>query len=313
MAATVASHLPGSLCAIRIQVPDDDQISLYPEFPRALAEACERVDLSSIKETLTAAPLERLSGTADWSRYLQAATQEPHRLYRAVPVVRDSRRVGVILSFLREDCADSLPQQKLLESWGRFASLAVERRGLYKQLSFRAQYDSLTSLLNRASLYERLSGLMRGASGVGGTSGGSLGIIYLDLDSFKEINDTLGHGAGDVVLKHVASQIVSSVRRTDAVARIGGDEFVIVLPGVADRGEVVQVADTVAAAITVPVDVENRLLAVSASLGISMYPLDGTDIDTLLKVADESMYKVKLTHRSRRASEALEQQSAVAV
>jgi diguanylate cyclase (GGDEF)-like protein len=322
MAATVASHLPGSLCAIRIQLPDDnrstaegtprsadgatrdDRISLYPEFPRALAEACERVDLSSIKETLTAAPLERLSDAADWSRYLQVATQEPHRLYRAVPVVRDSRRVGIILSLLREECADSLPQQKLLESWGRFASLAVERRGLYKQLSFRAQYDSLTSLLNRASLYERLSGLMRGGSGVGGVGGGSLGIIYLDLDSFKEINDTLGHGAGDVVLKHAARQIVASVRRTDVVARIGGDEFVIVLPGVADRGEVVQVADNVAAAITVPVDVENRLFAVSASLGISLYPLDGADTDTLLKVADESMYKVKLTHRSRRASEA---------
>jgi diguanylate cyclase (GGDEF)-like protein len=305
MATTVASHLPGSLCAIRIQVPDDERIALYPDFPRALADACERIDLSSINETLTAAPLERLSDAAEWRRYLDVATQEPHRLYRAVPVVRDAKRVGIILSLLREECADSLAQQKLLESWGRFASLAVERRGLYKQLSFRAQYDSLTGLLNRASLYERLGGLLRG--------GGSLGIIYLDLDSFKEINDTLGHGAGDVVLKHVASQIVSSVRRTDAVARIGGDEFVIVLPGAADRGEVAQVADNVATAITTPVVVEDRIVAVSASLGISMYPLDGTDTDTLLKVADESMYKVKLTHRSRRASEALEQQSAIAV
>ncbi len=72
------------------------------------------------------------------------AGQDPHRLYRAVPVVRNSQRVGIILSLLREECADSQSQQKLLESCGRFASLAVERRGLYKQLSFRAQYDSLT-------------------------------------------------------------------------------------------------------------------------------------------------------------------------
>jgi diguanylate cyclase (GGDEF)-like protein len=306
MATTVASHLPGSLCAIRIEVPDDERIALYPQFPAALAQACDHIDLASIKESLTAAPIEKLSAAPGWARFCDSAAREPHRLYRAVPVIRDSQRVGIILSLLREDCSDSQAQQKLLDSWGRFASLAVERRGLYKQLSFRAQYDSLTSLLNRASLYERLGGVIRGAGG------NSLALIYLDLDSFKEINDTLGHGAGDVVLKHVAHRILASVRRTDAVARIGGDEFVIVLPGVKDRSEVVQVANTVAAAIAAPVEVEDQLLAISASLGISMFPVDGRDTDTLLKVADESMYKVKLTHRSRRASQALEQ-SAIAV
>jgi diguanylate cyclase (GGDEF)-like protein len=300
MATTVASHLPGSLCAIRIQVPDDETIALYPDFPPALADACEGIGLASIREALAATPIEKLSDAADWPRRLALVGQDPHRLYRAVPVLRDSKRVGIILSLLREECADSQSQQKLLESWGRFASLAVERRGLYKQLSFRAQYDSLTNLLNRASLYERLAGLIRST---GPTN--SLAIIYLDLDSFKEINDTLGHAAGDIVLKHVAHRIVASVRRTDAVARIGGDEFVIVLPGVSDRGQVLQVANTVAQAIAVPVEVEDRLLTIGASLGISMYPIDGEDTDTLLKVADESMYKVKLTHRSRRASEAL--------
>ncbi|HEY6923758.1 MAG TPA: diguanylate cyclase, partial [Steroidobacteraceae bacterium] len=299
MATTVASHLPGSLCAIRIHVPDDEKISLYPDFPPVLAAACEGLELASIKETLNAAPIEKLSDAPDWSRNVALAGKNPHRLYRAVPVMRDSQRVGIILSLLGEECADSQSQQKLLESWGRFASLAVERRGLYKQLSFRAQYDSLTNLLNRASLYERLAGLIRGTGPTG-----SLAIIYLDLDSFKEINDTLGHAAGDFVLKHVARQIVTSVRRTDAVARIGGDEFVVVLPGVNDRNQVVQVANTVAQAIAAPVEVEDRLLTTGASLGISMYPIDGEDTDTLLKVADESMYKVKLTHRSRRASEA---------
>jgi diguanylate cyclase (GGDEF)-like protein len=305
MATTVASHLPGSLCAIRIEVPDDAKIALYPDFPPALAEACEGVELASIKDTLTAAPIERLSDSADWPRRVRRVGKDPHPLYRAVPVVRNSQRVGIILSLLREESCDFQSQHKLLESWGRFASLAVERRSLYKQLSFRAQYDSLTNLLNRASLYERLAGLIRGSS-----AGNAVAIIYLDLDSFKEINDALGHAAGDVVLKHVARQIVASVRRTDAVARIGGDEFVIVLPGVSDRSQVVQVANTIAQAIAVPVEVEDRLLATGASLGISLYPSDGEDTDTLLKVADESMYKVKLTHRSRRASEALAHGSA---
>jgi diguanylate cyclase (GGDEF)-like protein len=296
MADAVASHLPGSLCAIRIEVPDDDKIALYPELPQWLAEALDRLALTSVSETLVAAPIQKLSDTGDWARSIEAAGKLTHRFYRAVPVTRESLRVGVILSLLSEDCSDSQSQQKLLESWGRFASLAVERRGLYKQLSFRAQYDSLTSLLNRASLYERLGGLIRtrGAS--------SLAVIYADLDSFKAINDTLGHGAGDIVLKHVASQLVSSIRGTDVVARIGGDEFVIVLPGVSDRGEAARIADLVSAAIATPVGIDGTPLVLSASLGISMCPIDGEDADTLLKIADESMYKIKLTHRSRRAS-----------
>jgi diguanylate cyclase (GGDEF)-like protein len=300
MAEAVASHLPGSLCAIRIQVPDDEPIALYPAFPGPLADALSHVELSSITETLASAPIDKLSDSIEWASYVHSSANLAYRYFRAVPVLRDSRRAGIIISLLSEECADSQSQQKLLESWGRFASLAVERRGLYKQLSFRAQYDSLTSLLNRASLYERLGGLVRA-----NLNGGSpVAVIYLDLDSFKEINDTFGHGAGDKVLQHVSSQIVASVRRTDVVARIGGDEFVIVLPGVGDRGEAGRIADIVATAIAGPIEVNGQALVVGASLGISTCPIDGNDSDALLKVADESMYKVKLTHRSRRAAQA---------
>jgi diguanylate cyclase (GGDEF)-like protein len=301
MADAVTSHLPGSLCAIRIEVPEDDKIALYPALPQWLADALDRLPLTAINETLPAASIAGLSEDGGWTRSVETAGALTHRLYRAVPVTRESKRVGVILSLLSEDCSDSQSQQKLLESWGRFASLAVERRGLYKQLSFRAQYDSLTNLLNRASLYERLGGLIRtrGAS--------SLALIYADLDSFKEINDTLGHGAGDMVLKHVASQLVSSVRGSDVVARIGGDEFVIALPGVSDRGEAARIVDLLAGAIAKPVEVDGQPIIMGASFGISTCPIDGDDADTLLKVADESMYKVKLTHRSRRASLAASQ------
>jgi diguanylate cyclase (GGDEF)-like protein len=297
MADAVASHLPGSLCAIRFQVPEDDPIALFPDFPAPLASALARVELDRINETLASAPIEKLCDAPDWAAWVQGAQQLPQRFYRAVPVLRDARRAGMIVSLFSEARADCQAQQKLLESWGRFASLAVERRGLYKQLSFRAQYDSLTSLLNRVSLYERLEVLTR----AGACGGGPLAVIYLDLDCFKEINDTYGHGAGDRVLQHVATQLMASVRRTDSVARIGGDEFVIVLPGVADRGEAGRIADVVVASITQPVDVNGRELLVGASLGISICPTDATDTDSLLKIADESMYRVKMTHRSRRA------------
>jgi diguanylate cyclase (GGDEF)-like protein len=298
MADAVASHLTGSWCAIRIQVPDDEPIALFPGFPQPLASALARIDLDRIHETLTSAPIEKLCDAPDWAGIVQSAVKSSsHRFYRAVSVLRDSHRAGMIVSLFSEDRADCQAQQKLLESWGRFASLAVERRGLYKQLSFRAQYDSLTNLLNRVSLYERLEVLTR----AGACGGGPLAVIYLDLDCFKEINDTYGHGAGDRVLQHVSGQIMASVRRTDAVARIGGDEFVIVLPGVGDRSEAARIADIVVAAVSQPVDVNGRQLFVGASLGISICPTDSTDTDSLLKIADESMYRVKMTHRSRRA------------
>jgi diguanylate cyclase (GGDEF)-like protein len=294
MAQTVATHLPGSLCGIRIQVSNDEKIALYPGFPQPLAESCDRVELASISESLSGAPIGELSKSMDWNRCLEMTQDMRHWLYRAVPVTYDSKRVGVIFSLFSEDCADSQSQQKLLESWGRFASLAVERRGLYKQLSFRAQYDSLTNLMNRVSLYESVGRLLK----VGGSS---MAIIYLDLDAFKEINDTRGHAAGDKVLKCVARQLVGTVRRSDTVARIGGDEFVIALPGIGNRSEAIRIAKSVLAAIAQPIELDTETLVVSASLGISMYPVDGNDIDVLLKVADESMYKMKLARRSRRA------------
>src|ERR1700735_1081684 len=108
-------------------------------------------------------------------------------------------------------------------------------------------------------------------------------------------------------VKPAASQLVSSVRASDIVARIGGDEFVIVLPGVSDRSEAGRIVDLVAAAITTPVEIDGQPLVIGASFGVSVCPVDGNDADTLLKISDESMYQVKLTHRSRRASLAASQ------
>jgi diguanylate cyclase (GGDEF)-like protein len=293
MVEAVASHLPRSLCAIRIEVPNDSPIALYPGFPQPLAEALERIEIASINESLASAPIENLSDAAYWRRYIeQTGAPAAYRLYRAVAVNRDSHRTGIILSLLREDCADSQSQQRLLESWARFASLAVERRMLYKQLSFRAQYDALTHLLNRASLYEHLSMLTR----TGGAN--ALALVYLDLDRFKEINDTFGHSAGDRVLQHVAERISVAVRRSDAVARIGGDEFIAILSGISERRDAERLAEAIARSIETPVEVEGRLLSVGVSAGISLYPIDGSDADALLKIADEAMYRMKLSHRN---------------
>jgi len=204
----------------------------------------------------------------------------------------------MIVSLFAEDRPDGHTEQALLESWGRFASLAVERRGLYEQLSFRAQYDSLTALLNRAALYDRVDSWIQANP----AKRSPMAVVYLDLDGFKQINDAHGHGAGDKVLQHVSAHILESVRRTDVVARLGGDEFVIVLPGVGELTEARRIADLVAAAIARPLAYGGLELRIGASFGISVYPADGDNTDALLKIADEDMYRAKLEHRKLQAS-----------
>jgi diguanylate cyclase (GGDEF)-like protein len=211
--------------------------------------------------------------------------------------MRSSRLTGMIVSLFAEDRPDGHTEQILLESWGRFASLAVERRGLYEQLSFRARYDSLTALLNRGALYDRADSWIQT-----NPAGSPMALIYLDLDGFKQINDTHGHGAGDKVLQHVSAHILECVRGTDAVARLGGDEFVIILPGVGERAEARRIADLVAAAIARPLAYGGRELRIGASFGISIYPADGDNTDALLKIADDDMYRAKLQRRELQAA-----------
>jgi len=293
MADAVAGHLPRSLCSIRIEDSDDARISIYPDFPATLTAALERVEINNVNLTLASAPIENLSRDREWQEFIQTSGELPFRHYRAVSVLRSTRLTGNIISLFAQEGADRVAEEKLLESWGRFASLAVERRGLYEQLSFRAQYDSLTGLLNRASLYERLASWIR-ADAAGQAP---MAVIYLDLDSFKEINDSYGHGAGDKVLQHVSAHILKSVRLSDIVARIGGDEFVIVLPGVSERSEASRIGNNVVAAIERPLAFGGRELSIGASFGVSAYPADGDNTDALLKIADENMYRVKIVHR----------------
>jgi diguanylate cyclase (GGDEF)-like protein len=298
MAEAVASHIPGSLCSIRIEASVDSHISSYPDFPANLSAALEQIWIALINPSLAPAPIDRFSDEPRWARFTLTSGHLPYRYYRAVPVMRGAQLTGMIVSLFAEDRPDGHAEQTLLESWGRFASLAVERRGLYEQLSFRAQYDSLTSLLNRAALYDRID------SWIQADPGKPMAVVYLDLDGFKQINDTHGHEAGDKVLQHVSASIRESVRRSDVVARIGGDEFVIVRPEVGELAEVGRIADLVAAAISRPLVYGGGELRIAASFGISVYPADGGNTDALLKVADRDMYRVKLEHRRLRASNA---------
>jgi two-component system cell cycle response regulator len=158
-----------------------------------------------------------------------------------------------------------------------------------KMLEALALKDPLTGLANRRLLADRLSMAIVHAR----RNNSNMAVMYLDLDGFKQINNTLGHGAGDILLKLVAKRLTATVRGEDTVARMGGDEFVIMLWHLSSRDYAATVASKVIEAVTQPYVLEGQTVRVTTSAGVSIYPIHGEDADTLMKCADMALYEAK--------------------
>ena len=167
-----------------------------------------------------------------------------------------------------------------------------ERKQFEERIRHLANYDNLTGLPNRLLFFDRL----RQAINLAGRNRHELSLLYLDLDKFKTVNDTLGHDAGDEILKAAADRIQQQVRESDTVARIGGDEFAVILPQIASQQDAGIVARKIIDALLAVFELsgENRQqVRIGASIGIATFPADGADMDALLKIADAAMYKAK--------------------
>jgi len=165
----------------------------------------------------------------------------------------------------------------------------TEKKRAEAQIRFMALHDVLTGLPNRGMLMERLQGAIEQAK----RNAGKVTVVFIDLDNFKLVNDSLGHGAGDALLKTVAERMVKCVRGSDMVVRLGGDEFVVLLSGPDDRADPRLVLHRLRSAIAEPVPVEGQLFRITSSIGIASYPQDGQDAETLLLNADVAMYQAK--------------------
>ncbi len=170
----------------------------------------------------------------------------------------------------------------------------TDRKAKEERIRFLAQHDVLTELPNRALCQIRLNEALTAAKG----SGEQVAVLFIDLDRFKLINDTLGHHIGDGLLRTVAKRLMQSVRSHDTVSRLGGDEFVIVMRHVAGRDELdALVSQRLIPAIRQPMLVEGHTLSVSCSVGVALYPHDATDQDELMRRADAAMYEAKSAGR----------------
>lgn len=169
-----------------------------------------------------------------------------------------------------------------------------DRRQAQEKLQHRAFHDELTSLPNRAMFMDTLSRTLHRAE----RKGSSFSVLFIDLDHFKDVNDTYGHSAGDLLLQGVASRVRMCVREGDLVARLGGDEFVVLIEDGQSQDEVASIAKKLQTMLEPPHSLGGKDVQVTASIGISSYPQNGTKVDELLRNADSAMYKVKSAGRN---------------
>ncbi|WP_111642571.1 diguanylate cyclase [Marinimicrobium alkaliphilum] len=176
--------------------------------------------------------------------------------------------------------------------WYGFINDITERKRIEEKIRHMAQHDPLTGLPNRTLFVDRLNQALERAK----RNNTGVGLLFIDLNNFKAVNDQQGHQAGDRLLKKVASQMVQDLRGSDTAARLGGDEFVILLEPVRDRDDALRVAHKVLSNLRVTHHINKCDYPISASIGVSLYPEHGNDVDSLIREADTAMYEAKHSH-----------------
>ncbi len=180
-------------------------------------------------------------------------------------------------------------EEELRRTTAELSQSNAELRLSQDRLNHLANHDALTGLPNRSLLYDRLTKYLEWAS----INTQMVALMFLDLDGFKKINDTHGHGVGDVLLQAVAKRLTGCLRTSDLVARLGGDEFVIILPTIPNVQNVTRVAEKILATLSQPFAISGQTIFVTTSIGISIFPHNSEEIETLLQQADEAMYQAK--------------------
>jgi len=211
-----------------------------------------------------------------------------------VPVRIDDQVCGVLCICCKRKAAFGSEEINFLQATSSVLSTALQRIQSEARLAYLAQFDPLTDLPNRALLADRFSQMIGQAK----RRESLLAVLFIDLDEFKAVNDTLGHAGGDGLLKQIAMRLQSAVRTGDTVARISGDEFVIVLNELVRPEDAALIAQKIIDGLGMPVEVDGKEVFVTASVGIAAFPADGTDAETLIGAADAAMYRAKQAGRN---------------
>lgn len=236
-----------------------------------------------------------LSSDPGWSDFRDLALRHGLQARWAAPIHSSSGKVlGLVATYYREQDTPDPFDLRLVEIACNLTRIVIERKNSEARLKYLAHYDSLTGLPNRALFRDRLVHAIARAD----RDNHMLALMFIDLDRFKTINDTLGHHVGDLLLKNVAERIRSCIREEDTAARLGGDEFTVILEHIVSPEDASSVAQKIIDELSLPLNLLGNEAYVTASIGISIYPADKTDMDGLLKNADAAMYNAKETGRN---------------
>ncbi|WP_198651860.1 diguanylate cyclase [Salinicola sp. RZ23] len=298
--AIINTLMPAENFTVALHDVERDELSyLYHVDERAAPGASPPMSADTLcgqvirhgRELLLPAQTEAL--TAGAAREL--LNRDAAHSWLGVPLKSADRTIGalVVKSYDNRQSYDE-DDRELLQFVSIQVAQAIVRKRLFQRLEYMARYDGLTGLANREAFHERL----RAALVSPGPTPNRLALLYLDLDGFKRINDTHGHALGDTLLELAARRLCHAVRESSLVARLGGDEFAVLLQNLHAPAEADSVAANLRHALRQPFDVSGQRLQVGVSIGVAVYPRDGTSAEALLRRADQAMYAEKRASRT---------------
>ena len=236
--------------------------------------------------------LEAYLEAKPFSLSTRLVVEEGGRSSLTCPLIANGRPIGFLFFTSREVNAYRDIHQAIFNQIANQISIVIEKSRIFQQIAYTARHDALTGLPNRALFFETLT---RALGRVG--EDGSLAVLYLDLDHFKRVNDTLGHPVGDALLKKMSRRLRRCVGARGAVARLGGDEFAVIQGPIASAAEVATLADEIGEAVRAPLTIDGYDVDVDVSIGAAIAPEHGDEVDELLKKADVALYDVKKAGR----------------
>ena len=293
----IEAQLPGARGSIVLMEDGRLHSAIAPNLPTSYSEALMGLPIGPAAGSCGTACYtgefvitEDIASDPLWNDYRQLAL--PHGLRACWSMPISSNEAGVIGSFAIYHDHPCIPSPRDLEFMGttaRLAAVAIEHRQLTDQLAHQAQHDALTGLPNRLLFQDRLRQALAQAE----RKHQHVAVLYMDLDRFKHINDTMGHSSGDALLCQAARRLEACIRKSDTLARLGGDEFIVVVTELNEAQDATRVATKLIEALRAPFQMDGHELFVSVSLGISIYPDDGVTGETLMANADAAMYRAK--------------------